>query len=76
MPLPYEIKRDAARRLARLAGMKRVVRRAVLPAAPVTHSFRAEGEDAALTGMTRSLQRRLIGLNLPTVVKPASLRPA
>ena len=76
MIIPQDMKLDAARRLAHLAGMKRVVRRAVLPAAPVAHSLRVEGEDAALTGMTRSLQRRLIGLNLPTAAKPAALRPA
>ncbi len=39
-------------------------RRAV-PPAPVSSFIYAEDEDAQITGMTRSLQRRVMALNFP-----------
>jgi len=43
------------------------VRTRDLPAAPSLQMLRVEGEDAKINGMTRSLSRRLMGLNFPVV---------
>ncbi len=44
---------------------KAVALRPLIPAALPARSLLLEGEDALLNGNTRSLQRRLFGLNMP-----------
>ena len=50
--------------------------RPAIPAAPPSRSLLLEEEDASLTGTTRSLQRRLIGLNLPMGKKGNAVKAA
>ena len=46
-----------------------------LPAAPASRKIHAEDEDAKLTGMTRSLQRRVGALNFPVRGEARDLSP-
>ena len=53
-----------------LASAQRRKSQLSLPAAPEFSVHSAEGEDAELTGMTRSLHRRAMALNFPVVRLP------
>ncbi len=48
--------------------------RRAIPPAPTSSVVSAEDEDAHMTGMTRSLQRRILGLNFP--VRGEAMPPA
>lgn len=62
--LPF---RTASGTSGRVALLDRMMRRPIVAQVPEPRGARLEENDALLSGMTRSLHRRLTGLNLPVV---------